>query len=171
MPPARSTLPGDWRPVYQAGRQGRKVLGLWLLAWAIAAACVWAAWGLWTDAEAPSPAEATLVWGLGLAFALAMEGYRWLYVSALDVSPGGWSRVRVHRGGRPRHLTFAPGALAAGAVRTGEWEGNGMSGAAPWVSLRGRGHRLPLLLDLQGDVLDARAFARLMRVHRSVRPR
>ncbi|HEV3051131.1 MAG TPA: hypothetical protein VGX50_12530, partial [Longimicrobium sp.] len=38
----------------------------------------------------------------------------------------------------------------------------GISVNAPWYSLRLRGRRFPLIIDLQGDFLDQRAVDRLL---------
>ena len=151
--------PSDrWTPLYRAGWQGRKVAALWWLF--LAATAAFAALALWADT--PTDRATGLILGACLALASGgMEVYRRVYVVALDAAPGGRVRLRTAHVGRPRETEFTSGALTPGATHDGAWSTGGMSGAAPWTALRAPGRRLPFVLDLQGDVLDGAALARV----------
>lgn len=152
------TSPHAWRPVFRAGWQGRKLAALWT-----GALLATVGFGILAVSDAGPGALATglACGGVTLAFALALEGFRWHYVAALDEAPDGTLRVRTVRLGIGRWTTFPPDALAAGEVHTGQWAARGMAGTAPWVPLRRRDRRLPLVLDLQGDVIAPDAARRL----------
>lgn len=147
-----------WAPVYRAGRQGRKVAALWLLFLAATLACV----ALAVRAETPTNRDTGAILGALMAlFAVGMEVYRRAYVVALDAAEDGRVRLRTTHFGWPHDSEHDARALTAGEAHAGAWSGDGMSGAAPWIALRAPGRRLPFLLDLQGEVLDGAALARL----------
>lgn len=150
--------PAARTPVHRAGWQGRKVAGLWVLFLVATLAC--AALAVW--AETPTNRATGAILGACMAlFAVGMEVYRRAYVVALDVADDGRVRICTARFGWPHASEHDAGGLTAGEAHAGAWRGNGMSGAAPWIALRAPGRRLPFLLDLQGEVLDGAALARL----------
>lgn len=90
-------------------------------------------------------------------FALAMEYYRGLYVTALTARPEGLEVETLGVFGRNRTLLSWNDALP-GAERHGAVVGYGVSNA--WVTLRRPGRRIPFILDTTEDPLDPRALRR-----------
>ena len=164
--------------LYTAGARRWRVWFVFGLSVVGAVAGVWAGVNL-GQTYGMSPAEGgvlkplpvRLAWaislsGLGLAFLGGMVVYARRYVTRLQHDAvAGVVHVETLIGARVipvDHLTAA--RYHAGRLEL-EHHVN-----APWTSLRVRGRRIPYILDLQGDVHDARALAGLTRerapVHR-----
>jgi hypothetical protein len=106
---------------------------------------------------------ALLVAAIGLSFVAGMWVYGNLYVLALDLDPA-TNLLHVRSVGLlwPRRFTL-PMADVEGVTWMEGRTGNpvGVSVDAPWLSLRVKGRRLPLILDAKGDFLDKDLAARL----------
>lgn len=103
----------------------------------------------------------SLAWVVpGLAIVAAMLAYLQCYVTRIEADEAGEYRVTV--AGFGRGLRFGDDAVARAGFNDGISHAGGISVNAPWYSLRLRGRRLPLIIDLQGDFLDERAVDRLL---------
>jgi hypothetical protein len=107
-------------------------------------------------------AVALLVVGLGAVFPAGMWLYGRLYVARIDHDPEAnkLHLYTVRFVGSRRHVVDLADVGAtkhhAGRLDTGEhWV------SAPWRSVRLAGWRLPLILDAQGEVLDAKLMEAL----------
>lgn len=97
----------------------------------------------------------------GAAIVAAILLYLQLYVTRIEeVEAGDGFRVTVAGFGSPR--TIHPADVAGSGYNDGVSHAGGMSVNAPWYSVRLRGRRFPLIVDMQGDFLDERAVHRLI---------
>jgi len=148
--------------VYDAGWQGKKVRALtWLL---LAAGAVFFWLAFLEPAVLPPPEVETagerlfakvfaMVTGVATAGGILLYGR--CYISRLEVEDDGTLRVRTLTPfGSPEHV-FHPDDIVSRVYRDGYLRANGQTVNAPWFTVRVRGRRLPLILDLQGDILDA----------------
>jgi hypothetical protein len=148
--------------VYDAGWQGKKVRGLIWFLQAFAVLCFWLAF--LEPAVLPPPEVETAAERLfasafaitaGLVASLGILVYGRCYIGRLEVEDDGTLRIRtVGPIGSPEHV-LQPDDIVSGVYRDGYLRANGQTVNAPWFTVRLRGRRLPLILDPQGDVLDA----------------
>jgi hypothetical protein len=133
---------GGVTPLYRAGRQLTKVRAIMLLSLACAALALWS--GI------------ALVQVLGIAFLASMWIYGCCYVAAIDFDPE-TQQLQLHtvRFWGTARQTIEVGGVGASRWHDGQLQGH-ISVNAPWISVRPAGHRLPLLIDAQGVVLDRR---------------
>lgn len=97
----------------------------------------------------------------GLAIIGAILLYLQLYVARIEEDEAGDAfRVTIAGFGRP--LAIHPGDVAGVGYDDGISHAGGMSVNAPWYSLRLRGRRFGLIVDMQGDFLDEHAVDRLL---------
>lgn len=109
-----------------------------------------------------APLPVRLAWAfalsaLGLGFLGGMVAYARCYVVRLDYDAG-TAHVRTLLGERAVPVDHFAGARHHAGQLTLRQHVD-----APWISLRVRGRRLPYILDLQGEVMDADALDRLGR--------
>jgi hypothetical protein len=159
--------------VYDAGWQGKKVRGLIWFLLAVGALLLWLAF---MEPTVPPPPEvetaAERLFGrvfsitFGLALPLSILLYGRCYVGRVEVEDDGIVRIRtVGPFGSPEHVLH-PDDIGPSEFRDGLGPSRGESHERPWVDdspwlkVRVRGRRLPLVLDLLGDVLDADRAAR-----------
>jgi hypothetical protein len=101
------------------------------------------------------PLANLLCFGGGLAIVASMLVYGRSYIGRMEVEDDGTLRIRtVGPFGSPEHV-LQPDDIVSGVYRDGYLRANGQTVNAPWFTVRVRGRRLPLILDLQGDILDA----------------
>lgn len=148
--------------VYDAGWQGKKVRGLIWLLLAFAVLCFWLAF-MEPDVLPPPEVETAaerlfatvLAITIGVVSSLGILVYGRCYIGRMEVEDDGTLRIRtVGPIGSPEHV-LRPGDIVSGVYRDGHLRANGQTVNAPWFTVRVRGRRLPLILDPQGDVLDA----------------
>jgi hypothetical protein len=97
----------------------------------------------------------------GLAIIAAIGLYLQLYVTRIEANEeGDGFRVTVAGAGAPQ--TINPADIVGSGYNDGISHAGGISVNAPWYSLRLRGHRFPLIIDLQGDFHDQHAVERLI---------
>jgi hypothetical protein len=144
-------------PLYTAGRQLAKVRFIMLLSLAVGLPGAW--WGLGIIASAgptsSDGAAGAIAVVFSLAFAIGMWVYGTCYLARIDFDP---QRRVLHL----RTVTLfgtAPHVLDASSIgqsryHHGQFHAR-VSVNAPWVSVRVPGRRLPLLVDAQGQVLNA----------------
>jgi hypothetical protein len=148
--------------VYDAGWQGKKVRGL---IWLLLAAGVLFFWlaslepAVLPPPEVETAAERLFARLFAVTAGLAMAGgilvYGRCYIGRVEVEDDGTARVRtVGPIGSPEHV-LRPGDIVSGRYHDGRFETLEHKVNAPWYTVRVRGRRLPLILDPQGDVLDA----------------
>lgn len=98
--------------------------------------------------------------GGGVALMIFTPLYLQCYVTRIEVDGG--DRFRVSIAGIGRGPEIRVGDVVRAGFNDGIAHTGGISVNAPWYSLRLRGRRLPLIIDLQGDFKDAHAVDRLM---------
>jgi hypothetical protein len=148
--------------VYDAGWQGKKVRGLIWFLQAFAVLCFWLAF-LEPDVLPPPEVEtaaerlfaSAFAITAGLASSLGILLYGRCYIGRVEVEDDGTLHIRtVGAFGSPEHV-LQPDDIIPGRFHDGRFETFRHSVDAPWFTVRVRGRRLPLILDPQGDVLDA----------------
>ncbi|HEU4885737.1 MAG TPA: hypothetical protein VFT45_26110 [Longimicrobium sp.] len=98
----------------------------------------------------------------GAALIAAILLYLQLYVTRIEEDDvGDGFRVTVAGFGSPQTLSLDD--VARVSYNEGISHAGGMSVNAPWYSLRLRGRRFPLIVDMQGDFHDEPAVDRLIR--------
>ena len=161
------------RVIFDAGPQRWKIWFAALISLATGAAL--AVYGGWiaqsyglhpAEGGVLKPLAARLLMGLGfgvpgLVIIAGILLYLQCYVSRIEADDAS-AGYRVTVAGWGPHLEFAPDAVARAGYNGGISHAGGISVNAPWYSLRLRGRRLPLIIDLQGDFLDERAVDRLL---------
>jgi hypothetical protein len=148
--------------VYDAGWQGKKVRGLIWFLLAFAVLCFWLAF--LEPAVLPPPEVETAAERLfarvfaitvGLVSSLGILLYGRCYIGRMEVEDDGTLRVRtVGPFGSPEHVLH-PDDVVRGKFHDGRFHTYKHQVDAPWFTVRVRGRRLPLILDPQGDVIDA----------------
>jgi len=148
--------------VYDAGWQGKKVRGMIWFLLAVAVLFFWLA--SLEPAVLPPPEVETAAQRLfaklfAAAAGIAVGGgillYGRCYIRRMEVDDDGTVRVRtVGPFGSPEHV-LRPGDIVPGEYHDGRFTTRKHTVNAPWFTVRVRGWRLPLILDPQGDVLDA----------------
>lgn len=158
--------------LYRAGRQLWKVRFVMLLSLAAALLSLYAGYRLFqtyglapADGGVLAPLWQRAAWGvtvggLGVGFAVGMWFYGRNYVSQMTLLAEG-SRVRL------KMLTFIGSTTAE--IPLSDFKGAGYHEGkfcdprtgrlmvdAPWLAVRATGRRFPLVLDLQGEIPDAR---------------
>jgi hypothetical protein len=147
-----------WTPIFHAGPQLWKLRFISALSLAMAAVMLWLGAALWADPRS-SPAETVLVGALilvvAIGFPLGMWIYGRCYVLAAEVDEAA-ARLRVTLAGFfiPATREMAIADLAGARYHHGQLQTHTAQVDAPWYSIRVRGRRLPLLLDVRGDFLD-----------------
>ncbi|HEX6038402.1 hypothetical protein [Longimicrobium sp.] len=152
--------------IYAAGWQGRKVR---FVAWVVLGALALALWGGWeitrgyglrpADGGVLKPLAVRLAFGgcvaaLGLLFAVGMWIYGRCYVAeaSVDETRGVLGITLIGLVLRSRMEVpvddVEGSTYHAGRSNTGDFTVN-----APWVSVRLRGRRLPLIVDAQGEFI------------------
>lgn len=160
-------------PVVRNRRQALKVR---LVLWATVPVALAAAWGGWSifATYGLSPADGGVlrpVWeralfgggvaALGLVCLAGMALYASLYVLRLDAGDDQVELDTMTFAGR-RTRRFAAGDFGGAGYQGGRFRPpRGASVNAPWITLKVRGRRLPLIIDLQSDEIDAARLAAL----------
>lgn len=160
------------RTIFTAGRQLWKVWFVVLVSLACGGALVWLGGYLFTslglhptEGGVLRPLPIRLLWGgvsaaAGGAVIAGILAYLQCYVARIEADePGGGFRITV--AGVGPALAVRPDDVALG-YDDGISNAGGIGVNAPWYSLRLRGRRLPLIIDLQGEFLDEHAVDRLM---------
>lgn len=102
-----------------------------------------------------------IAWGVpGIAVIVGILAYLQCYVTRIEADDASGYRVTVAGIGAP--LEFGMDGVARVGFNDGISHAGGISVNAPWYSVRLRGRRLPLIIDLQGNFLDERAVIRLI---------
>jgi hypothetical protein len=99
--------------------------------------------------------------GSGLGIIAGILLYLQCYVSRIEADDAA-DGYRVTVAGWGPKLEFPADAVARAGFNDGVSHAGGISVNAPWYSLRLRGRRFPLMIDLQGDFLDEQAVDRLL---------
>lgn len=163
--------------IYAAGSQLVKVRGMMLLSLACALGGLWWGWDLFqtvglrpADGGVLAPLGTRLGWGLGVAlggvaFAGGMWAYGRAYVSAVRFDPAaGTLHVRTTGFLGGGETVYAERDVLGSTYQPGEaMSGRGIAVDAPWIKIRIRGRRVPLILDAQGRFPDAALAARLLK--------
>jgi hypothetical protein len=173
--------PMDDLLLFEAGPRLRRVRVLLWAAAACAAAALYGAWDLALhyglspgDGGVLRPLGQRLAWAagvgsLGLAALVGMWVYSRTYVAALRYDgPGGFLIVRTPSwlGTRAERVSVADlaGATHRDAKRLAQiGNAHGLTVDAPWLSVRVRGRRLPLVVDLQGRFPDPGRLGEILR--------
>ncbi|HWV57129.1 MAG TPA: hypothetical protein VNZ57_06625 [Longimicrobiales bacterium] len=166
----------DERLIYHAGKQIRKVRFVQVITLLTAAAGIWGGidafrhYGLHpTEGGVLAPIHVRLLLG-GSLFALGVACIPGIWIF-------GRCYVRSIVAARyPRRLRFeVAGMLRSGRIevevadivdseyRPGAFDGGKMPVNAPWMRIRVRNRKVPLIVDLQGEIRDPRAFESLIR--------
>jgi hypothetical protein len=168
--------------LYRAGRQSLKVRAIMIASLAAALVTQYAALHLLQtygtspgDGGVLAPLWQRAIWAivvsaLGLGFAAGMILYGRQYVDALELLDDNRLRLTTLSwwGGRVAIL-LEPSALQATALHRGVLRlPKAPSVRAPWMSVRVPGRRLPFVLDMQGQIADADAIARVLKTRESV---
>lgn len=98
--------------------------------------------------------------GGGMALMIFTLLYLQCYVTRIEVDGGDTFRVSI--AGAGRGPTIRARDVVGAGFNDGVAHAGGIAVNAPWYTLRLRGRRLPLIVDLQGDFRDPRAVDRLM---------
>jgi hypothetical protein len=160
------------RVIFDAGRQRWKIWFAVAMTLLCGGALLWMS-GYWLRSYGLDPVDGgvlkplgvrlwgALAWGApGVAFIAGILAYLQCYVTRIEADDAGGYRVTV-AGFGPR-LEFAADRVARVGFNEGKSHAGGISVNAPWYSVRLRGRRLPLIVDLQGDFLDEHAVDRLV---------
>jgi len=148
--------------VYDAGWQGKKVRALTWFLLAVGVLFVWLGF-LEPDVLPPPEVEtaterllaSVFAVAAGLATAGGMLLYGRCYIGRMEMEDDGTLRIRtVGPFGSPEHV-LRPGDIVSGVYHDGKLTTRKHRVNAPWLTVRVRGWRLPLILDPQGAVLDA----------------
>ncbi|HEX7708804.1 MAG TPA: hypothetical protein VF701_20255 [Thermoanaerobaculia bacterium] len=158
--------------IYSASRQLTKLRLVYPLCLLCGAALLWLGWSvLHTYGIHPSeggvlaPFHLRLLLGgflaaLGAFIILGIVGFmQFCYVSRIDVVDG--DRLQLVLAGimAPSTVEVSEQDLRPATYHSGNYEGEGS--ATPYLTVRLQSRRLPLIVDLQGEVVDAESFARL----------
>jgi hypothetical protein len=169
---AQSTVPDE--QIYRAGRQLTKLRIISPLCLLCGAGLLWVGWStLHTYGIHPSeggvlaPLYLRLLLGgfLGALGAFILLGFvaymQFCYVSRVDVLEGE-DRVRTVVAGivAPWAFEVSGQDLRPVSYHPGIYAGR-ISGAAPYLTVHLKSRRLPLIVDLQGEVTDSDRFGRL----------
>jgi hypothetical protein len=160
--------------LFDARRQTRKVRGVMLFSLACAVLSVRAGlhlaqtYGLnAADGGVLAPLPVRLAWGVGVAllgvgFAASMGLYGRCYVARIELDEAA-QQLHVYTlrfFGTARHVCDAS-EIVGGRRHRGKLTTPWLSVDAPWRTIRLAGRRLPLILDLQGEVLHPEWMRRL----------
>ena len=167
--------------LYRARGNVWKVRAMMWLSLVVAIWFCWWGWDLFqtygtrpADGGVLAPFWARLAWlvfltAFGLAFLGGMWLYGGLYVTALFVDEAAATlQVRTlgfigSLGGR--RWTYKLSDVAGTDYRAGQFQSSvGVSVDAPWLSVRIRGRKSPLIVDLKGDFPDRELAAKLLRM-------
>ena len=167
--------------LYRARGNVWKVRAMMWLSLATAIAFTWWGWDLFqtygtrpADGGVLAPLWARLAWfavltALGLAFLGGMWLYGGLYVTALLVDLAAATlHVRTlgfigSLGGRS--WTYRLSDVVGTDYKAGKFESSaGVSVDAPWLSVRIKGRKSPLIVDIKGDFPDRKLAAKLLKM-------
>jgi hypothetical protein len=169
-----TTSTAPLRPVFRAGRQLAKLR--LLLPLMLVAGALFVAWGVHTaftlgtrpaDGGVLAPLPLRLLSGglmaaFGLAAMAGMTVFARCYVAAIDArQDDGPLEVRVAGVLGGELLLLSPEDVLRSTYHPGVLHTDGVSVDAPWFTLRLRGRRLPLVLDVQGEVSDPALMVKL----------
>jgi hypothetical protein len=147
--------------VYDAGSRRKLIRAMILMSIPVGLLFCWLALLGWTSPPAVGerawerPFVLLLGFGAGLGTIAGMLVYGRCYIGQLEVEDDGTARVRtIAPFGWPERVLRADDVIP-GEYHDGFLRANGQTINAPWYTVRIRGRRLPLILDPQGDVLDA----------------
>ncbi|WP_162806257.1 hypothetical protein [Sphingosinicella terrae] len=163
--------------LYRAGAQLTKVRGLMLFSLVCALGTAWWGWDLFRtygslpgDGGVLAPLGTRLAVGIGVAsigilFALGMAAYGRIYVSVLALDePSGTLRASTVRFVGSRALIVPLTDVFGSNYRAGRFVNPaGVSVNAPWISVRVKGRRWPLIVDAQGEFTDRSLVARVLK--------
>ena len=97
----------------------------------------------------------------GAAIVAGILAYLQCYVMRIETDDAG-SGFRITVAGIGRGVSVHPDDVVRAGFHEGRSRAGGISVNAPWYSVRLRGRRLPLIVDVQGDFLDEAAVDRLI---------
>jgi hypothetical protein len=161
------------RAIFDAGPQRWKIWFVGLISLACGGALVWTG-GYIFQSYGLNPLEGGVLKPLtsrillggafaaaGIAIIAGILLYLRCYVTRIEADDaGGGFRVTV--AGLRQPLTVSLDHIIRVGYSDGISNAGGISVNAPWYSLRLRGRRFPLIVDLQGDFLDENAVGRLL---------
>ena len=165
------------REIYRAGSQLLKVRAIMIASLACALGACWWGWDLFQTyglrpADGGRLASLAVRLGLGLgvaalgiAFAAGMWAYGRHFVSALayDEAAGALHVRTVGFAGSHETLLSASDVLGS-AYLAGKSSYGRVSVDAPWMKVRVRGRRWPLIVDAKGEFPDRKLVARLLKL-------
>ncbi|HEX2210845.1 MAG TPA: hypothetical protein VHG93_24390 [Longimicrobium sp.] len=165
------------RVIFDAGRQRWKIWFVLPMSLLVGAVLVWLG-GTMLQSYGLDAAEGgvlkplqirillALAFGLpGLAIIAGILAYLPCYVTRIEADEADESgdALRITVAALSPRLTVRPDDVVRAACSEGVYaNGRGMHVNAPWYTLRLRGRRLPLIVDLQGDFIEPDAVERLM---------
>ncbi|HEU4560166.1 MAG TPA: hypothetical protein VFS20_20110 [Longimicrobium sp.] len=161
------------RTIFDAGRQRWKIWFVVLLSLLCGGVLIWLGgyllqnYGLDpADGGVLKPLMTRILLGgafalFGAAIVAGILAYLRCYVTRIEADDAG-SGFRITLAGPSRSLSVHPDDVVRAGFHEGRSHAGGISVNAPWYSVRLRGRRLPLIVDLQGDFLDQSAVDRLI---------
>lgn len=161
------------RTIFDAGRQRWKIWFVLLISLICGVTLVWLGGWLFrtyglepADGGVLKPLMSRILIGVafavpGIAIIAGILLYMRCYVTRIeaDDAAGGFL---VTLAGLRRRLAVSPDDVVRVSYSDGIAHAGGISVNAPWYSLRLRGRRFPLIVDMQGDFLDQHAVDRLI---------
>ena len=161
------------RTIFDAGPQRWKIWFVVLLSLVAGVALVWLGGWLFqsyglepVDGGVLKPLGTRVLLGggfgaAGLAIIAGILLYLCCYVARIEADDAG-PRFRVTLAAPGRTLVINPDDVVRVGYNEGISHAGGISVNAPWYSLRLRGRRFPLIVDMQGDFVDQHAVDRLI---------
>ena len=161
------------RTIFDAGRQRWKIWFAVLISLLCGGVLIWLggytlqSYGLEpVDGGVLKPLVSRILLGgafalFGAAIVAGILVYLWCYVTRIEVDDAG-DGFHIAVAGTRRRLSIQPGDVVRAGFHEGRSHAGGISVNAPWYSVRLRGRRLPLIVDLQGEFLDEHAVGRLI---------
>ena len=166
--------------IFSAGRQGVKVCAIQLLSLVISPVALWGGWeaartyGLHpSEGGELAPLALRLLLGgflaaIGAGFVVGMWVYGRCYVREAEVDPErGVLRLTLAGFVMPSRLEVPLQDVGGSREHDGRFRAGGMTVNAPWSTVRLRGRRLPLIIDVQGEFIRRELIVQyLLRAHR-----
>jgi hypothetical protein len=163
--------------VYRAGSQLLKVRAIMMASLACALGACWWGWDLFqtyglrpADGGVLAPLPVRLALGLGLAslgiaFAAGMWAYGRNYVSALGYDEAsGVLHVRTVGFAGSDETRYAASDVLGSDYHAGRSSYGRVSVDAPWMKVRIKGRRWPLIVDARGEFPDRKLMAELLKL-------